>query len=218
MASKMTNPLERFISIDPVNPQSDIIDRAVGVLKTGGVIMFPTHSLYGLGANALEYEAVEKVFDIKQRSFDNPLPVLVDTLEEVEQLVKSIPENAWRLMENFWPGGVTLIFDAQSSVLTNLTAGMGKIGIRMPEHAVARALCNQTGGPITATSANVSGLPAYDRVDTIDPSVAAKLDLILDAGPLPGGPGSTIVDVTVDPPEILREGRIPAVAVLAALG
>ena len=213
----MTNLPERLISIDPMTPQSDIIARAAGVVKAGGVIMFPTHSLYGLGANALDYEAIEKVFHIKQRSFDNPLLVLVDTIEWVEQLVKNIPESAWRLIENFWPGGVTLIFEAQSSVLTNLTGGTGKIGIRMPEHPVARALCRHVQGPITATSANMSGSAAYDCVDNIDQNVAEKLDLILDAGPLYGGPGSTVVDVTVDPPEILREGRIPAAAVFAAL-
>ena len=210
------NPKKRIV-VDLDHPRKEVIERAAKVLKSGGVIVFPTFSLYGLGVDAFNAQAVQKVFDIKQRPLDKPLMVLVETVEDMGQLVEHIPEGANQLMNRFWPGGVTFIFTARTSVPDILTGGSGKIGIRIPSHSVAKALCKEMKGPITATSANISGRPGYHRIDQADPRLLKQADLILDAGPLAGGVGSTVVDVTVNPPVILREGRVPAGSILKLL-
>ena len=199
-----------IVSVDPAAIRPDVIRPAVQALKTGGVIMFPTHSLYGLGADALNPQAVLKVFQIKQRPHNKPLLVLADSLARIGKLVRRFPDTAERLVNRFWPGGLTLIFEASNALSPALTGGIGKIGIRMPEHPVAKALCREMDGPVTATSANISGEPAACCVDTATLHHLPGLDLVLDAGPLAGGPGSTVVDITVNPPQILRQGRIPA--------
>ena len=209
---------DRIRTISAGNPAEEAILEAVEILKSGNVIVFPTLSLYGLGADARNPAAVEKVFAIKKRSARKPLLVLVGDRCEVADLTDSIPPAAEKLMNRFWPGKITLVFEAGKSVVKNLTAGTGKIGIRLAEHPVARALCRKMGSPITATSANITGASGCDSIDRLDPDVAAGADLILDVGRLKGGAGSTVVDVTVNPPLILREGNIPAGAVYHLLG
>jgi L-threonylcarbamoyladenylate synthase len=208
---------KRIKTIDPFHPHPDIIEEAVGMILSGGVIMFPTRGLYGLGADANHHEAVEKVFQIKQRPLDKALLVLIGDRADLDDLVKYIPGSAENIMKRFWPGGVTIVFEAKETVSESLTAGTGKIGARMPEHPVALALSKAFGGPITGTSANLSGSPGCKKIDDIDFSVAKELDLILDAGPLSGGTGSTVVDVTVNPPVILRVGSVSEEEIFAAL-
>jgi L-threonylcarbamoyladenylate synthase len=162
-----------------------------------------------LAVDASNPAAVEKLFVIKQRSPDKPILILVPDLGDVQKLVHDIPLAADRIMTAFWPGKLTLIFKAGSSLLPHLTAGTGKIGIRLPVYPVARFLVHAVGKPITATSANISGQIGCSRIADLDPSVAASVDLILDAGPLEGGAGSTVLDVSQDPPVLLREGSIP---------
>ena len=208
---------ERIRAIDPFHPQPEIITEASDIIKSGGVIMFPTRGIYGLAADAANPDAVAKVFDIKQRPSDKPLLVLVSKVADLDNLVSRIPVSAEKIIKRIWPGGVTLVFGAKETISEILTAKTGKIGIRMTEHPVALALCRAFGGPITGTSANLSGSPGCVKVDDIDKAVADKLDLILDAGPLEGGAGSTVVDITVDPPVILRAGSLPEAEILAAL-
>jgi len=199
-------------------PEKDLILEAAGILKSGGAIIFPTLALYGLGANALDSKAVQRVFEIKNRPLNKPLLVLVQNMEGLRALVKSVPEAAEKLMKQFWPGNVTLVFEARDTVCEILCAGTGKIGIRMPQHPVAKALCRATGTPITATSANLSGDSGYESINLMPPSLVSQVDVILDAGTLAGGLGSTVVDVTLDPPRILREGNTHSERIWAALG
>lgn len=200
----------KIVQVDPLNPLPDQISVAARAIKNSAVIMFPTRHLYGLGADALDAGAVDRVFEIKQRPYHKPLLVLVDTKKDLFHLVRRIPFAAERIMERFWPGAITLVFDAREGLPKNLTAGTDRIGVRMPQHPVALALAKAAGGPITATSANITGHSGCSRVSDVDPLIAGKLDLILDAGPLKGGIGSTVVDVTVDFPKIIREGAVSA--------
>ncbi|UCF95578.1 MAG: threonylcarbamoyl-AMP synthase [Desulfobacterales bacterium] len=204
--------------IDPVRPRPSLIREAAAAVKAGGVIAFPTRCLYGLGADALNDAAVERVFDLKQRPFHKPLLVLIGRKEQLDRLVKSIPPPAACLMEKMWPGRVTIIFEAQDDLPRQLTGGTGKIGVRLCGHAVAAALTKAVQGPLTGTSANLSGGPGCSRIADLEPVVAAQLDLILDAGPLRGGVGSTVVDVTGNYPKVLREGEVSAEEILALLG
>lgn len=177
-------------------------------------MVFPTRCLYGLGADALDPGAVERVFDIKQRPKNKPILVLIYQMSDVERFVRRISPHARRMMERFWPGRVTLVFEASPEISPRLTGGSGKIGIRLCGHPVARALAEATGGPITGTSANVSGLDACADISRLDLRISASVDLVLDVGLLEGGVGSTVVDVTGTVPKVLREGAIPAERIL----
>ena len=193
--------------IDPVNPKPSVVEQAVRILRQKGVLIFPTTGLYGLGADARCAEAIHRVFAIKKRPADKAVLVLLSRLEDIRGLVEEIPEHARKLMVR-WPGGITLVFRAARNVDEALTGGTGKIGVRLPAHPVARALTKGFGGPITGTSANLSGSPGVASIDLLDEEVKRTADLVLDAGPLAGGPGSTVVDVTVWPVAILRQGAV----------
>ena len=198
-------------------PQPAYIRAAAEALAKGRAVVFPTTGLYGLGANALDPRAVERIFDIKNRPAAMPILVLVSSRREASALVRGILPAAKRLMERFWPGPLTIVMEASSLAPPLLCAGTGKIGVRMDAHPVAMALVRANGGPVTGTSANLSGQPAPARVEELDQEVARRCAVVLDAGELSGGPGSTIVDVTVDPPAILRQGAVPQNQVLKAL-
>lgn len=203
------NPEDRIRRIDGRKPREDVIQEAARIICRGGVVIFPTTSLYGLAVDASNPAAVEKLFFIKQRPLDKPILILVPELGDVQSLVQDIPLTAERIMTALWPGKLTLIFKAGNGLLPSLTAGTGKIGIRLPVYPVARLLVHAVGKPITATSANISGQIGCSRITDLDPAVAASVDLMLDAGPLRGGAGSTILDVSEDPPVLLREGSVP---------
>ncbi len=207
----------KIIQVDPLNPRDDHIVESFQIIKDGGVIVFPTQYLYGLGADALNVEAVDKVFAIKQRSYHKPLLVLIPHRQDLKRLVQHVSSAAVHIMNCFWPGAVTLVFKAKDTVPENLTANTGKVGIRMPQHPVALALSKAVGGPLTATSANITGDSGCSTVSDIDLRISNNVDLILDAGPLKGGTGSTVVDVTIDPPKILRDGAISAKDIFIAL-
>ena len=199
----------------PEHPDPEAINAATAIIEKGGVIAFPTTCLYGLGADAFNPEAVARLYDIKQRPTQKPILILINRRTDLKRLVRHIPQAASRIMDRFWPGKITLVFEALPAVPECLTAGTGKIGIRQPGHPVAAALVKTFQGPVTGTSANLSGSPGCRQIADLDPQVARKLDLILDAGPLRGGSGSTVVDVTQDIPRILRVGQIGEQEILA---
>ena len=192
--------------VNSTNPETDIIAEAAGIIINGGVVVFPTRSLYGMGADAFSAKAVNRVFHIKQRPAGKPILVLIKDKDELERLALFVPPAAVAIMESFWPGRVTIVFQAKQHLLANLTAGTNKIGIRLPGHDVAHALVKTAKIPITGTSANLSGNTGCFRVDDLDKTIVDGVDLILDAGPLNGGAGSTIVDITAKTPLILRQG------------
>ena len=203
--------------IDPLQPQADLIDTAVRFLERGGVIAFPTGSLYGLGADALNAGAIDRVFTIKMRASDKALLILVPDRKGVFDLAAEVPPAAERLMDQFWPGRVTIVFKALPGLPVNLTAGTGRIGIRLPGHPVARALVSAFGRPITGTSANLSGQRGCHHIDELNAMLIEQLDLVLDAGPLKEGIGSTVVDITGTEPVVIREGVVSKQAILAAV-
>jgi len=198
-----------LLKIDHGKPGEEKLMEAVRILLEGGVAAFPTETFYGLGADARNEEAVEKIFRIKGRNFHNPIALIVADEREVVPLVEEIPATAKILMQRFWPGPLTLIFRATPSVSPRLTGGTGKIGIRVSSHPVARFLAAGLAGPLTATSANLSGGPECSSADAVIRTLGDLPDAVIDGGPTPGGAGSTILDVTVSPPRILREGAIP---------
>ena len=189
-------------------PEPEIVQHAGTIIKRGGVIAFPTRCLYGLGADAFNADAVERVFEIKRRPSQKPILILIERRRQLNRLVSHVSSAATRIMDHFWPGGVTLVFKAKDTVPHHLTAGTGKIGIRLPGHPVAAALVRAAGLPLTGTSANISGEPGCRRMVDLKPQLAQHLEAGLDTGPLKGGAGSTVVDVTDDMPKILREGEI----------
>lgn len=206
--TRLKKPL-RVIRIDPDYPQPHAIDRAAALIQNQGVVIFPTQCLYGLAADARDPRAIKRIFHIKHRSDTNPLLILVHSPTDLKDLVAHIPDAAKILMQALWPGGLTLVFEAAPGVSELLTAGTGKIGIRIPSHPVARALVKVAGRPITGTSANLSGTPGCSQIKDLPHDLIRAADLVLDAGPLKGGTGSTILDITCDPPQILRSGAIP---------
>ena len=208
------DPLIRKINAQ--EPEPEIIAEAAAIIEEGGVLAFPTRCLYGLGADAYNPEAVERVVQIKQRSEENPILVLIDSRKQLNSLVKHVPPVADAIMDAFWPGRVTLVFEARASLPDPLTARTGKIGVRLPGHPVASALAKRVQRPLTGTSANISGQPGCYRARDLNPAIANQLGLILDAGTLIGGVGSTVVDVTVTPPRILREGAVSASQIMGA--
>ncbi|MCP3954307.1 MAG: threonylcarbamoyl-AMP synthase [Desulfobacterales bacterium] len=196
------------LQVDAVQPARNPLLQAARAISSGGLVVFPTRGLYGLGVDAFNVEAVHKVFRTKGRSPDNPVLILIRHRDDLGDLVTAVPDSAARLMENIWPGSLTLVLTASRAVPTALTAGSGKIGIRLPAHPVARSLVEAVGRPITGTSANVSGRPGCSTIENLDAQVAGAADLILDAGRLAGGAGSTVVDVTRGKPVILRSGAV----------
>ncbi|HTZ40105.1 MAG TPA: L-threonylcarbamoyladenylate synthase [Syntrophales bacterium] len=198
------------IKINPENPEPGRIDEAVAILKSGGVIAFPTETFYGLGADARNEAAIDKIFDIKGRDFSNPILVVIGEAGHLDAFAEGIPSSARKLMEKFWPGPLTILFSASPSVSPKLTAGSGRIGMRLSSHPIARELSKRLGGPLTATSANLSGAAECSSAAEVISQLGGKLDGVVDGGYTPGGKGSTIVDVTVSPVKVLREGVLPS--------
>lgn len=198
-----------IIRISSSDPDPEIIDQAGWILsQKKGIVIFPAKCLYGVAVNALDSNAIQKVFDLKQRPPDKPLLVLVKNRKMIEALVTDIPTDAVKLMDAVWPGNLTLIFNAQEYLPKTLTAGTGKIGIRIPSHPVAHELVKQVNFPITGTSANISGEKGVWKINQLPESFLNTADLILESDPLQGGKGSTIADITQTPVQVLREGEI----------
>jgi L-threonylcarbamoyladenylate synthase len=201
--------MREILNIDSQRPDDSMIAEASSILRSGGVVAYPTETFYGLGADGQNEEAIKKIFLIKGRNFKNPISVIVGNVNDVRGLVDEVPEIALHLMERFWPGALTIIFKASPDISDHLTAGTGKIGIRLSSHPIATALARKLGHPITATSANFSGNNECTSADEVIQGIGDQVDAVIDGGQTPGGLGSTIIDVTTDPPAILREGVIP---------
>lgn len=184
------------------------INRGGQCLKSGGVVACPTESFYGLAVDTSNEQAIKRLFKVKGRKHVHPILILIPSSDALKRYVVSIPEIAHGLIHAFWPGGLTLIFHADPGVSPLLTSGTGKIGVRLSSHPIATALTRSIGVPISGTSANISGKAACRSADEVSRMFGNRVDLILDGGKATGAVGSTILDVTVDPPRILREGMI----------
>jgi L-threonylcarbamoyladenylate synthase len=197
-----------LLKVNPEDPQIDVIRIAADIIKRGGLVAFPTETVYGLGADALNPNAVKALFKAKKRPPDNPPIVHVSNLETVYKLAKDIPKEAELLIERFWPGPLTLIFKRSEIVPEVTVSGLDTIAIRMPKHNVALALIRESGCPIAAPSANLAGRPSPTTAQHVLEDLNGRIDAILDAGPTKIGIESTVLDLTVKPPQILRPGGI----------
>lgn len=189
-----------------VTPEN--LDRAAAVLLSGGVVAFPTETYYGLAVDPFNQKALERLFQIKRRARELPILVLVSSHEQVRRLVEEIPAIYNCLIEAFWPGPLTLVYPARSSVPNRLTGNTGTVGIRHSPNETANRLIDVFGGPITATSANRSGSPAAVTADEVERIFDTEVDLILDGGHTPGGSGSTLVGLHGATLTCLREGKL----------
>ena len=184
------------------------LKEAAGILRSGGLVAFPTETVYGLGGNALDEDAARKIYAAKGRPSDNPLIAHVSCVEEVEPLVKEIPEAGRKLMEAFWPGPLTMIFPKSEKVPYGTTGGLDTVAIRMPDDPVANRLIALAGVPVAAPSANTSGRPSPTTADHVWQDMNGRIDMIIDGGPVGIGVESTIVDVSSAVPAVLRPGAI----------
>jgi L-threonylcarbamoyladenylate synthase len=198
----------RIIVVDPERPDEASMRAASAIVSAGGLVAFPTESFYGLGADALDPGAIARVFEVKGRPPDKPLLVLVDSIDMVAALAVRVGDGARALMARHWPGPLTLVLEAAARVPAGLTGGTGTVGVRMPGHAVARALVRAAARPLTAPSANPSAAPPPLTAEAVRRYFDGRVELILDGGPTAGGPGSTVVDCTVWPPRVLRQGPV----------
>jgi L-threonylcarbamoyladenylate synthase len=207
-----------IFSVDPESPEPEIIARAAAILRAGGLVAFPTETVYGLGANALDLAAVARIFAAKGRPANNPLIVHIADASAVSHLAADWPHAASQLAERFWPGPLTLVLPRCDSVPDNVTAGGPTVAVRQPAHPVARALIVATGLPLAAPSANRSTRLSPTRAEHVARDLAGRIDLILDGGPTSGGLESTVLDVTRTPARVLRPGPISPSEIAAIMG
>lgn len=183
------------------------VEKGISVLKQGGLVAYPTDTVYGLGASMQITRAIERIFEVKARPRDMALPLLLSSVSQISEVTDHIPPVAWLLINRFLPGALTIILPKSSSVPDIVTAGGKTVGIRIPAHPVPIALIEGVGAPIVGTSANLSSLPSPLTADDVSSQLGNKIDLIINRGRCPGKE-STIVDVTGERPIIVREGAI----------
>ncbi len=198
-----------------LKPDPEGITKAKEIILNGGVIAFPTETFYGLGADAFNEKALRRIFEIKGREESKPLLLLLAEPSWVALLAERIPPLAQRLINKFWPGPLTLVFEAQAHLSPLITAGTGKVGLRVSSNSLTLNLVQTVGQPITGTSANLSGKPSLSEVQEVRAILGNSVDAILDGGRTTGGLGSTVLDITGPVPVLIREGAIPF-AVLAS--
>lgn len=194
--------------IDVNNIDREVMEEASQVLHRGGMVAFPTETVYGLGADALDEKASAKIYAAKGRPSDNPLIVHISDIEQLDKLVCEIPDNAKKLMDAFWPGPMTLIFKKSGLVPDGTTGGLDTVAVRMPNHKAALELIRTSGVAIAAPSANTSGRPSPTTAAHVADDLSGKIDMIIDGGAVGIGIESTIVDVTSEIPMVLRPGYI----------
>lgn len=204
-----------------INPQAidfDAIARAGEILKKGGLVAFPTETVYGLGGDATNPDASHKIYSAKGRPSDNPLIVHITNMKALEEMVAEVPQTAYALAERFWPGPLTMIFQKNDRIPYETTGGMDTVAVRMPSDPIARALIDASTGYIAAPSANTSGRPSPTQAEHVSQDLSGKIDMIIDGGPVNIGLESTIVDLTEDVPMILRPGYITLEMLREVLG
>ncbi|MFQ5856770.1 MAG: L-threonylcarbamoyladenylate synthase [Anaerolineae bacterium] len=181
---------------------------AARILAEGGLVAFPTDTVYGVGAHAFQPEAVERIYVAKIRPRDKAIPILLARADDLALVAEGITETAWLLAETFWPGGLTLVLPKKANVPDVISAGGPTVAVRVPDHPVPLALMAALGAPLAATSANLSGRPSPVTAQEVEAELEGRIELILDGGRCPGGVPSTVLDLTTDPPSVLRAGAI----------
>ena len=190
--------------------------KAADIIQQGGVVAFPTETFYGLAVDPMNPAALKRLFEIKKRSYDKPVLILVDEESKLAELASAIPNQYQALIRSFWPGPLTLIFPGLALLPPLLTGNTPTVGVRISSHPIACRLLKAVGSPITATSANMSGKPAAVSASEVQEQLGRKVDLVLDGGKVPGGKGSTIVGIEGAGLKLIRDGVIPYDRILAA--
>jgi len=208
----------RLWKVDPLRPDGKIIQQAALILRSGGLVAFPTETVYGLGANAFDREALAGIFRVKGRPQDNPLIVHVADRKTVFQLAAEVPQKALILMETFWPGPLTIILPKNSLIPDEVSAGLNSVALRMPAHPVALELIREAGIPVAAPSANLSGCPSPTTAGHVLKDLGDLIDAVLDGGPADLGLESTVIDLTVSVPAILRPGGVTPEEISRVIG
>ncbi|MDM7275492.1 MAG: L-threonylcarbamoyladenylate synthase [Thermoprotei archaeon] len=208
----------RVFKVDPVRPERDIVEYAAGVIRAGGLVAFPTETVYGLGADALNASAVARIYEVKGRPLDNPVIVHISDFNQLDIVASRVPEEAYRLAEKLWPGPLTLLLPRNIKVPRKVTAGLETVAVRMPAHPVALELIRASKNPIAAPSANISGKPSPTRGDHVVRDLYSKVEVILDGGETLYGVESTIINILTDPPKLLRPGAYPVEVIEEILG
>lgn len=208
----------KIITVDEKNMDTGLLAEAGEILKSGGLVAFPTETVYGLGGNALDKEASRKIYAAKGRPSDNPLIVHIADMESLEKIVTEVPESARKLAAAYWPGPLTMIFKKNDIVPMETTGGLDSVAVRMPGHPAALSLIRAAGGYVAAPSANTSGRPSPTLAEHVQEDLGDKIDMILDGGMVGIGLESTIVDFTEQIPTILRPGFLNQEMLEAVLG
>ncbi len=210
--------MTRILKIDPGLPNSEEIGQAAACLLEGKLVAFPTETVYGLGANALDPEAVERIFIAKGRPFQDPLIVHIASLEMLSQVAREIPDAAQHLAEHFWPAPLTLILPRHPGVPSKVSAGLDTVAVRMPAHPIALALIRQAGVPVAAPSANRFGHTSPTSAAHVLADLKGRIELVIDGGSPPVGVESTVLDMTQSPPVILRPGGVTQEELVKVVG
>ncbi len=215
-------PMTERLAVDPASPDASphaqVIARAAACLRRGGLVAFPTETVYGLGVHALDTAAVSRLFAAKGRPASDPLIVHVSTLHDVRPLVANLPAVAETLAKQFWPGPLTLVFEKSHAIPGEVTAGGPTVAIRVPAHPVARALLWAASIPIAAPSANLFSRPSPTRAEHVLEDLDGRIDMVIDGGPATVGVESTVLDLTTGTPTILRPGAVTLEMLQSALG
>lgn len=207
-----------FEKADSENINKEIMEKAAGILKKGGLVAFPTETVYGLGANGLDAAACKKIYEAKGRPSDNPLILHIGDISQLDIIVKSVPEKAKMIMDKFWPGPVTLVFEKKDIVPDSVSGGLKTVAVRFPSNKLARELINTFGLPVAAPSANTSGKPSPTKAEHVLNDMNGKIDMIIDGGSCDVGLESTILDISTEKASLLRPGAITKEMIEAVIG
>jgi L-threonylcarbamoyladenylate synthase len=197
-----------ILNVDSIKPESTKIEKAVEMLKLGNLVAFPTDTVYGIGADAFNRSAVERIFTAKGRDSRKPLQVLIADKNDLNLIVEKQSDILYRLVDKFFPGALTIVMPARTDFPRWGTCGLDTVGVRMPSNPIALEMIKAFGRPISATSANISGIPDPKNAQQVLEYLDGKIDLILDGGSTPDDVPSTVIDISVNPPKILRQGKL----------
>ena len=199
----------RIVKIDPVHPDQEVIRSAAEIIKAGGLVAFPTETVYGIGASAYSYDAVRQIYIVKNRSTSDPIIVHIAHIEQLAEVACDIPDIAFQLAENFWPGPLTLVLKRNKNVAENVSAGLDTVAVRMSRHPVPLQIISTAKTPIAAPSANIFTRPSSTIAQHVIDDLFGKIDMIIDGGICEIGLESTVIDLTNKTPTILRPGGTP---------
>ena len=210
--------MTRCVKVDPQCPALGVLDDAASILRRGGIVAYLTDTVYGLAVNARLPQAIAGLYALKGRSFDKAIPLIIGAPEQLSDVAVAWPRRAESLMAAFWPGPLTLLLSPHPNLPAALLGNTGRIGVRWPDSPLSQGLALRVGSAITASSANRSGAAAALSAAEVEVQLAPDVDLILDAGRASEPQVSTILDITVEPPRMIRAGRIPQEAIESVLG